>query len=193
MQRTRLDLLTADNEFMQRFQELLSLVGINADRGQLVGQLTMAGEPIGFDAALHRLWTQSPQLAAARTKFVADQVTVRREEAQWIPNLTFSGGTGYDFTNAGGVSMAGLKFDVPIFDRNQGTVRQAQADLVRQRNEIARVEWHLRMQLAQVYQRYLTAYQHAVQYERVILPEAAPPIESCWRVIGSTASNGRTY
>jgi outer membrane protein TolC len=172
LQRARLDLLTADNEFMQRFQELISLVGIHADRWQLAGQLVMVEGPIEFEAALGHLWTRSPQLAAARAKFVADQITVRREEAQWIPDLTFSGGTGYNFETPSTVSMAGLQFDVPLFDRNQGTVRQAQADLIRQRNEIARVELQLRMHLAEVHQRYLTAYQHATEYERVILPEA---------------------
>ncbi len=172
LQRARLDLLTAENEYRQRFQELTSLAGINVAQGQVVGEMTINERPIGFDAALRRLWTESPELAAARAKFVADQITVRREEAQWVPNLKFSGGTGYDFSDSSGVSMAGLQFDVPIFDRNQGTVRQAQADLIRQRNEVSRVEWHLRMQLAEVHQRYLTAYQHATQYRQIILPEA---------------------
>jgi outer membrane protein TolC len=138
----------------------------------VAGRLETSDEPIAFDEALARLWTESPQLAAARAKLVADQITVRREQAQWVPDLTFSGGTGYDFENRAGVSMAGLQFDVPVFDRNQGTVRQAQSDLMRQRSEIARVEWQLRMKLAEVYQRYLTAHQHLVEYQRVILPEA---------------------
>ena len=172
LQRSRLDVLSAENEYAQRFQELTSVVGINLNGGRVAGQLETSDGPMTFDAALRHLWTESPQLAAARAKLVADQITVRREQAQWVPNLKFSGGSGYDFSSGNGVSMAGFQFDVPVFDRNQGTVRQAQADLVRQQNEIARVEWQLRMQLADVYQRYITAYQHATEYRRVILPKA---------------------
>jgi len=172
LQRARLEVLAASNEYQQRLLEMTSVAGINQNCGRVAGQLELAEKPISYEAALGRLWTESPQLAAARAKLIADQITVRREEAQWVPNLTFSGGTGYDFENSAGVSMAGLQFDVPAFDRNQGTVRQAQSDLMRQRNEVARVEWQLRMKLAEVYQRYLTAHQHLVQYEQVILPEA---------------------
>ena len=172
LQRARLDVLTLENEYAQRFNELTSLVGINVERGQLAGELAINESPVSFEAALRRLWAESPELAAARTKYVADQITVRREEVQWVPNLRFSGGTGYTFSESAGVSVAGLEFDVPVFDRNQGTVRQAQADLLRQRNEVARVEWHLRMQLAATYQNYITAYQHAIAYQNVILPEA---------------------
>jgi outer membrane protein TolC len=172
LQRARLDLLTSQNEFSQSFQQMLSMVGINAQPDQLTGQLVMAEGIVPFDEALERIWRESPELAAARAKFVADQVTVRREEVQWVPNLVLEGGAGYSFTNPGSAAMAGLQFDVPIFDRNQGTVQQAQADLIRQSNEVRRVEWEIRMKLAEVYQQYLTAYQHAVQYHRVILPEA---------------------
>jgi len=172
LQRARLDVLTTENEYAQRFQQLTSLAGLNLDRGELAGQLAICESPIRFDDALRRLWTESPELAAARAMFVADQITVRREEAQWVPNLKFSGGTGYSFSESAGVSVAGMQFDVPIFDRNQGTVRQAQADLVRQRNEVSRVEWQLRLKLAEAYQRYITAYQHATTYQNVILPEA---------------------
>jgi outer membrane protein, heavy metal efflux system len=172
LQRSRLDVMSAENEYSQRFRELTSVIGVDLNGGRVEGQLATTDQPMPFDAVLRRLWTESPQLAAARAKLVADQVTVRREEVQWIPNLTFSGGTGYDFENRSGVSMAGMQFNVPIFDRNQGTVRQAESDLTRQRNEVARVEWDLRMKLAEVYQRYLTAYQHLVEYQRVILPEA---------------------
>ncbi|HEY2838290.1 MAG TPA: TolC family protein [Pirellulales bacterium] len=171
LERARLRVLEVDNERQQVFQELMSLVGIAVNCGTVTGQLASCEPRLDFESALTRLWAESPQLAATRAKLSCDQVTVRREQAQWVPNLTFSGGTGYDFQDRDAVAAANMFMDVPLFDRNQGTVRQAQADLARQQAEIQRVELQLRMKLADVYRRYLTADQHIEQYQKSILPE----------------------
>jgi outer membrane protein TolC len=62
--------------------------------------------------------------------------------------------------------------EVPLWDKNQGTIRQARADLARQHAEIRRLELLLRQELGSVYEHYLTALQHVENYEAVILPEA---------------------
>ncbi|WP_164103564.1 TolC family protein [Candidatus Laterigemmans baculatus] len=62
--------------------------------------------------------------------------------------------------------------EVPVFDWNQGTIRQAEADYSRQVGELRRTELVLRQQLAQQYRNYLTAVQQVRNYEQVILPEA---------------------
>lgn len=171
LERARLRVLEADNNRQQVFQELMSLVGIPANCGNVTGQLPSCEPRLDFETALARIWAESPQLAATRAKLTCDQVTVRREQTQWVPNLILSGGTGYDFQDRDTVAAANMYMDVPIFDRNQGTVRQAQADMTRQQAEIQRVEQQLRLQLADVYRRYLTADQHATQYQKSILPE----------------------
>jgi len=59
-----------------------------------------------------------------------------------------------------------------VFDRNQGTIRQAQLDYRRQEEKIRRTELMLQQEMANVYQQYLTALQIASEYDRVIIPEA---------------------
>lgn len=49
--------------------------------------------------------------------------------------------------------------------------------MVRQRAEIERIEFTLQRQLAQTYQRYLTAMQHARSFQAVIVPEARAAYE----------------
>ena len=66
---------------------------------------------------------------------------------------------------------------VPIFDRNQGTIRQAEADYTRQQGEVRRLELILKQELARLYRDYLTALQHATNYAEVILPEARSAYE----------------
>ncbi|EMI22803.1 Outer membrane efflux protein [Rhodopirellula maiorica SM1] len=59
-----------------------------------------------------------------------------------------------------------------MYDWNQGTIRQAEADVVRQRGEIERVELSLQRQLAKIYRDYLTAVQKVRSYQEVIVPES---------------------
>lgn len=172
LQRARLSVNSSSNEVDQRFRELMSLVGTGESRGGVVGELKTDEPYLKFESALDRLLQESPELSAARAKLNADRITVQREQVQWVPNVTITGGSGYNYIEPGSVASASATIEVPLFDRNQGTVRQAQADLARQQSEIQRVELELRRKFAEVYQRYATAWQSAAQYEQVILPEA---------------------
>jgi outer membrane protein TolC len=90
---------------------------------------------------------------------------------QWVPDIVISGGSGYNYEAEETTAAAKVSVEVPLFDRNQGTVRQAEADYARQRNEIRRTELHLQKMLAQTYGKYLTALQGVQNYRDVILPE----------------------
>ncbi|QDV78441.1 TolC family protein [Botrimarina mediterranea] len=171
LQRARLDLLSAENTYNESFRRLASLVGTPIEVGVLSGELLPQCPPLSFDEALARLVAESPELAAARAKLAVDQATVQRERVQWVPDVVVRGGTGYNFDAKETVAVAGVSLEIPFYDRNQGTIRQAQADYMRQRREIERVELDLRNRLAMTYQQYLTGLQHAAEYESLILPE----------------------
>ena len=108
---------------------------------------------------------------AARAKLQADRITVRRERVEPIPNITLEGGAGYNFERNQTVAAAGISLQLPIWDRNQGTIQQAQADLSRQCAEIERLEGRLKRDLAGQFESYLTTTQHVDQYQTMILPE----------------------
>jgi outer membrane protein TolC len=102
----------------------------------------------------------------------SDVITVKREKRQKIPDIVLSGGAGYDQLDRGFAAVANFSLvNIPLFDRNQGTVRQAEADLSRQKAQVELVELQLRKKLAQVYREYVTAVQHVQAYKKVILPE----------------------
>lgn len=171
LQRARLDLLNAENAYREAFRRLTALVGVPLNVGLLEGELMPQCPTLTFDEAYSRLVAESPELAAARAKLSVDQATVRRESVEWVPDVVVRGGTGYNFDANETTAMASVAIEVPLYDRNQGTLRQARADYARQRREIERVELMLRNQLASTYQEYATAMQHVYEYERVILPE----------------------
>jgi outer membrane protein TolC len=133
--------------------------------------------PLSFEEAYQRIVDESPELMAARAKLAVDQMTVQRERVEWVPDLVVHGGTGYNFEADDTVAMAGVRMELPLFDRNQGTIRQARADFNRQKGEIRRVEMQLLDRLASIYREYSTSLLHAHEYERVILPESQAAYE----------------
>ena len=174
LQRARLDLLMAENQYQRALGELTSLAGCELGPLTLTGEFASRGEidPLDFEALRFRLYEQSPQVLATKAKLNADRITLRREIVEPIPNVVVSGGSGYNFETDENVGMLGVSLEMPIWNRNQGTIRQAEADLARQQREVRRTELVLRRRLFEVYQDYLTGLQHVVEYRDVILPEA---------------------
>jgi outer membrane protein TolC len=166
----RLDVLMAENEYLMALEGLFATVGL-PPAGHLVDELEAFGSPRAWDEVLQRVLAESPELAAARAKLREDQVTLQREQVEPIPNIFVEAATGYNFEAEDTVAGAQIYFELPLYDRNQGTILQARNDLARQCAEIRRIELELRRRGAGAYQRYLTGYQHVEGFRRVVLPQ----------------------
>lgn len=177
LQRARLDLLTQENDYRQSFECLTAIVGVELPLAPLATPLEGDMMPYDWQDVLTRLMHESPQLQAARSKLESDRITIRREIVEPVPDLIVEGGTGYNFDAEQTVASARVAMEIPIFDWNQGTIRQAEADYARQQGEVRRIELMLKQELARTYRDYLTALQHATNYAEVILPEVRAAYE----------------
>jgi outer membrane protein TolC len=169
LQRVQLNLLDMENRCRQGYRRLSSAVGTELAVMPLQDELDGHLEAIDFQSAWLNLWENSPELLAARAKLRGDQIALARERVQPIPNLEIEGGLGYNFEAEETVAVAGVGVKLPIWDRNQGTIQQAQSDLARQQAEVCRLELALQRDLADAYAKYMTALQHVAQYRKVIL------------------------
>ncbi|MEZ6088653.1 MAG: TolC family protein [Pirellulaceae bacterium] len=171
LQRARLDLLMVRNQLKSNWYELTAIAGLRQEPTLLNGALEAPATLIEFDVALERLLSESPQILAARAKLQADRIKVKRETVEPIPDLIVTYGYGHNFEAQENTHNTSLQLEIPVYDWNQGTIRQAEADVVRQHGEIERIAFSLQRQLAQVYQRYLTAFQNVRSYQEVMIPE----------------------
>jgi cobalt-zinc-cadmium efflux system outer membrane protein len=128
---------------------------------------------------LRRLLEESPLLQAARAEVVRDQIMVKRESVQWVPNITVGGGAGYDAEPGakGAVSETLISIPIPVYDRNQGTLRQAQAELSRAIAEVSRLELLLRQELANTFTSYQNSLRMVRAYREEILPKSKQALE----------------
>ncbi len=172
LQRAALDLKAAVNDLDRHRRELAAFVGADLPAGPLADLLDQPLAPLAWEASLAYTVAESPEMREAAAKLQSDRITVDRERRQPIPNVFVQAGPGYDFTQNRTVVNAQVYASVPIWDRNQGTIQQARADLTRQQAELRRVELRLGRDLAAHFKQYRTALQHVETYRAEVLPEA---------------------
>jgi|AGTN01.2.fsa_nt_gi Outer membrane protein len=171
LEKQKLEVQTARNNVQSEWVQLITVVGIDEDYSPLNGNLYEDKQPIDRTQTLARLLEQSPELAQAKDKLKADEITLQRERRQPIPNLVLCGQAGYDQMNNSFASNVMVNLtNVPIFNRNQGTIEQARADLDRQRAQVKLTQLQLTRRFAEEYMHYLTALQHVQAYKESIVP-----------------------
>ena len=162
----------AENDLDLEWEWLMAVVGVSRPRHTLKEKLEDQPIEIEWEPALQRLLAESPELGLVRAVLKEDEITVKREKMEPIPNLILSGSAGRNFETRDAVFGVAASIELPIFDWNQGTIRQAQADLRRQQAEVRITELRLRRSLASQFQRYRTTRQQIRTYTEIILPEA---------------------
>jgi len=187
LEKQKLEVQTAENDLQLAWQELTALVGIDGEYAALNGTLEESVAAVEWKASLQQILADSPELGEAKAKLRADQLTVQREHRQPVPNLVVAGGPGYDqLDNSFALIATASVTNIPVFNRNQGTIKQAEADLSRQRAQVRLVELQLRTRLAMMYRRYLTAQQHVDAYQAVIIPKSRERYEINLRSYANT-------
>jgi cobalt-zinc-cadmium efflux system outer membrane protein len=138
----------------------------------LTGDLREGITTTTWDDAWNRLVSASPELSAAQAKANAARAAVQKAIADRCPNLDTEVGYSHDNSTGFDTFAAMVVIPVPIFNRNQGAIRQSQADLTAAQAEIDRMSLELRNRLALVFERYSNAREMVDRYERSILPNA---------------------
>jgi cobalt-zinc-cadmium efflux system outer membrane protein len=145
--------------------------------GRVQGDLEAPGPVPGYDAALAHLLEASPEIQVARAEVARSQFALRREQVEPIPNVQVRVANGYDFETRKDTTSVTAGVRVPLFDKNQGNIRAAQAQVAYAREELKRVELSLRQRLAQVYGRYRTSEALVQLYREQNLPDARQAYE----------------
>jgi outer membrane protein, heavy metal efflux system len=174
----QLQTVKARNAHESAWRRLAAVIGMPDLPAQpLAGDLRQDIADSTWDEAWARLFSSSPELSAAQAKVCAAQWAVRKACADRCPNWDVE--SGYSHDNATGFDTGGITVSVPVplFNRNQGAIRQANADLQAAQAEVDRVALDLRTRLAAMFERYMNAREFVNRYERDILPNAKESVD----------------
>jgi cobalt-zinc-cadmium efflux system outer membrane protein len=174
LQKARANLQMAERRYQGAWEELAAIVGEpELTPIPLEDQLDFDGATtIDRETALVNLLTCSPQLRFAEAEVRRDRIAVARERAEPIPNVTLRAETGYNVEARDTVAGIEIGLRVPLWDKNQGTIQQARAELTRAQAEVNRVELMLRRQFAATFADYESALLLANTYRNEALPKA---------------------
>ncbi|MBX9579283.1 MAG: TolC family protein, partial [Gemmataceae bacterium] len=139
------------------------------------------GEPAGpFDVVprydpqqvVDTVLASHPEVRSARVGVDRAQVAVRRAEVEPIPNVTVYTGYIRQYQNQSHDGQFGLSAPIPVWNRNQGNIRAARAELGMAVQEVGRVENDLAERVAVAYRTYAAALELAERYRADLLPKA---------------------
>jgi cobalt-zinc-cadmium efflux system outer membrane protein len=141
------------------------------------GDLTSEVPDLEWDAVLNRLWQESPEIAVALAGLARARSAVVRAVAEPVPDITVQGIVQRDYGVRGTDGAIQVTMPFPIFDRNQGAIRQARAESVAAEMQLQKLELDLQKRLAHVFEQYASARQRVEQYEQEILPLARESLD----------------
>jgi cobalt-zinc-cadmium efflux system outer membrane protein len=130
-----------------------------------------------WDEAIHHVLRDSPVLAEAQAGVGRAEAMVARECAARVPNLDLQASVQYD--NATRDAIAGIQAGVPLpwFNRNQGNIRRAEAELAAAQGDVRRVSLDLQQRLAAAFEQYQNARYQVEKYAAEILPNAQTSLD----------------
>ena len=114
---------------------------------------------------------------AAEADISRAQWALERAVVQPVPNVNLMGGYQRQVGPAQQQGLAQVTVAVPLFDRNQGNIRSARADIATTRANLRMIELDLATQTAQAIANYRTAQRLVDWYEQYILPKARETVQ----------------
>lgn len=175
IQKNEIDLVRqqASVKLAAAWRGLLALTGSPyIEPTQLIGELPREMQSQDWAFVKSTIVGNSPEYSAAQTRVSQARAQLQRHGVQAIPNLTFQLGAGVDNSTDNGMINFQVGAPIPIFNKNEGNIAAAQAELCRASLEIQRIEKSIEARLAAVSGDYDSALAAVNQYAGKILPNA---------------------
>jgi cobalt-zinc-cadmium efflux system outer membrane protein len=173
MNRFRAELDAARQERIAAWRRLAAAMGApDLPDAPVMGALESPWPDYDFDSAAHRLRECHPDIRAARVGIARAQLALRRAQVEAIPNVNF--GAGYERDNVDHQDQWAFRasLPIPLFNRNQGNLQAASAEVGRAAADVERVQNVLVGRLATAFGQYNAARQRADRYRTSVLPDA---------------------
>ncbi len=178
-EQAKLSFAAAQRQYIQAFRLLAALAGSpDLPLVLLDGDLEKTPE-IDADHLLQTLVEQSPTVKRAQQEVSQAEAVLKRNKREAVPDLSLRAGEQQNFEelpgtskSVGAQSFATATIQIPLFNRNQGNVDAAKAELERDQQEVSRIKLALAQSAQPLLQQYLTSKLEAERYRTQMLPRA---------------------
>ena len=179
-QRRRISARMQENTLREEWRSLAAVVGQpDLSLQTVAGDLETGWPELNEEEAVEAIAKQSPAVQIADTDAERARAILARARREQIPDIQLRAGLEYNNETLGSVpfakgweGIADVSVQVPIFNRNQGNVGFARAEMERADQEKRRIAFTLRERAASVVDQYANARLMAVEYRDEMLPTA---------------------
>ena len=176
----QLALASTRSDQVRVWQQLAAVTGtVQLAPSALAGDLERGIPALEPEATLQEILRASPVLKAARAGILRARSQVELARSNRVPDLSARGGLRYnrELLEAGGrpvglEGFADISIELPLFNKNQGSIHSAAEEANFAEQEIRRSETLLRAQFAFRYDRYKTLLATVEAYRQEVLPRA---------------------
>jgi cobalt-zinc-cadmium efflux system outer membrane protein len=171
---------TRETALRQSWRSLAAIVGLpDLDLRTAVGNLEAIPAELEETEMLDRLVRESPAIHIAHQVVERARAEIARAKKEPVPNLELRGGLqdNREILESTGARVGWQGFlevgvPLPLFNRNQGSVAAAEAQLERSEREVERVALVLRERASSRFEVYETSRIMAARYKGELLPRA---------------------
>lgn len=182
LQNAQVLLRTSQNRQSQAWRQLRNTMAntLGTDslfQQPLAGDVSQLPNLLDWDAQLARLQSESPEVAAAMAEVSRARRALDRACVEAVPDVSTQVSLQYDDATADTVAGVQIGMPLPLWNRNQGGIRQAQAEITAAVRNVDRVEKNLAQRLANAFRQYADAQVTAETYAAEILPRSKKTFE----------------
>lgn len=175
---TRVEVQHAIRELELKRKGLAATWGsTNVTFERVEGELTTV-KPIPTDEQLATLVSQNPDVARWVTEREQRRAALELEKAQRIPDVTVGAGPRYYSAGSDVGFLAGVSVPLPLFNRNQGAIREARYRVSQAEDEQKAAALRAHKALLAAYQDLSVAFVEASALQKDVLPLAQQAYEA---------------
>lgn len=151
--------------------------GEGARFGEVRGDLARVEEITSLENLMSRAG-QGPELARYGTQIDLHRAVLDMEKSLRIPDIELGAGVAREIESGIDTYILALGFEIPVFDRNQGGIREAECQLARAQQERRATKMSVAAEIARAYRSLATSYVEAMSLEATVLPGAERAFEA---------------
>ena len=161
------------NDEIQSWRRLAAVIGLPAMQPvALTGPLENDSPPLDWATCYSTVMDNNPVLNTAKAKVEHTKILVLRAKKEPIPDIDLMVRHRYHNVTGDNVTTVQAGIPLPLFNRNQGNIRSAEAQWRAANKERERIELELQDQLAVAFRRYTNATQQTKRYKDRMIPRA---------------------
>ncbi len=184
-EQAKVDYVTAQRQYLQAFHTLAAVSGkSDLQVTPLTGDLEKLPE-LNTEQIVDTIVQDSPTIQRAQQEVEVARARLKDAKRESIPDLQLRAGEQYNGEQVsenpskpvGAQSFASAGINIPLWNRNQGNIGAAKAEMERAEQDVVREQLVLRQQASPLAQSYESAKFEAERYRTQLIPRASRAYE----------------